>query len=138
MPNILTDNHPVKVKQNRTIGELHAQGLSLRDISSQVGIPHRTVLDRLNTSEECQNIIDQTRKEHALMLPKARTRHDTLLDSKDEKIALSAIDLTYKANRITQTHTGDQYFIQTNIGNDSMRAFMGIEQDAEFEDVIEV
>jgi len=93
---------------------MFAQGYSQQEIAKKVGLHQSTISRRLNSDEECQAIVEQTRKQNAQLLPRAFNKHSTLIDSENEKTAMSAIKLTYKTTGILPTRTGDQYFIQNN------------------------
>ena len=92
------------------MASLRAQGKTWRDIVAETGIPLRTVARRLQDSQ-AKEMLDQATRHHILTLPVALARHDELMASEDEGIALKAIESKYKIIGIAPTHT-QSVFIQ--------------------------
>lgn len=140
MPQIQTDKHPIKACQNVSIGELYAEGHSQLSIAKKLNLTKRIVEYRLSTSQEAQNIIEHIRIKQAQLLPTAHDKHEDLINDIDNRIALDAVKLTYQCTGIIGTHTRNQFNTQVNIGNDSIREFIGHgDQDQAYgDDVIDV
>lgn len=139
MPQIHTDQHPVKVKQNQTIGQLYAEGHSQRSIAKRLGIDHRTLHSRLHTSQVAQDIIEQIRIKQAQLLPEAYDKHEDLINDTDNRIALDAVKLTYQCTGIIGTRTSNVFNTQVNISQSARDFFADDDtQEAEYEDVIDV
>jgi len=102
------------VKRNLTIVELALAGQTVREIADQVGLTYPRISQILN-DKEYKDLLEQGHKRQILSLHHAIDKHDTLIDSEDEKVALGAVQLRYKTIGILPSHTQATYIQTLNI-----------------------
>ena len=98
---------------------LRAQGLTYREIATQTGLSPSTVGVRLR-DDDARDILEDATKHHIRSLPLAIARHQELIASDDETIALNATKLQYQITGIMPSHAQPVYIgklmiQQTNI-----------------------
>ena len=127
-----TGNSPINLipidKQIKHIVALRAQGKTYRDIQAEVGLSIATIHNRL-MDDQAKSILEQVTKYHVMTLPVAMARHEEIIASDDESIALRAVELKYKITGITPSHTQNVF-----IGNLMIQNNSGL-QDAAFRQV---
>ncbi len=87
---------------------LRAQGKTWREIQTATGLCQGTIANRLR-DDEAKAILEDATKHHIRSLPVALARHDELVASDDEAIALKAIESRYKITGILPAHTQSVY-----------------------------
>ena len=103
-----------KTRRNLEIVNLALQGKTLIEIGDHVNLSNQRVSQLLH-DKEYKALLEQGHKRQILSLHHAIDRHDTLIDSEDEKIALGAVQLRYKTIGILPSHTQTTYIQQLNI-----------------------
>ena len=92
-----------KAARNTSIAQQILSGISQKDVAKGYGIDQSQV-SRILKSDEAKALIDKAVQHNILQLPVALKRHDQLILSIDEAIALKAIDLRYKVMGISTPH----------------------------------
>ena len=127
-----TGNSPINLvsipDQIDHITSLRAQGKTYREIQSEIGLSHGTICNRLKDSR-AKEILEQVTRYHIVTLPVALSRHEEIIASEDESIALRAIEMKYRITGITPAHTQNVF-----IGNLMIQNNSGL-QDAAFRQV---
>lgn len=100
----------VRESRNVDIVERLLSGEDVRAIAASHGITDRQVY-RILKDDDYKAILEQGQREQVALLPKANKKVAALMDSQDEKIALSASQTVFKNVGITPAHT-QNVFIQ--------------------------
>jgi hypothetical protein len=106
----MSENEQIKLLTGYRI-----EGKTFREIKQLTGMSLGTITNKLK-DEDAKKIIQDSVKHHIEMLPLTLLRHDDLLLSDDETIALNAVKLSYQITGVMPTHASNQYLI--NIYND--------------------
>lgn len=111
-PNNQTLQAPVKLmplpEQVKHICALRAQGKTYREIQQETELSLATISSRLS-NEQAKEILEEATKHHIRSLPLALARHDEIIASDDEAIALKAIETRYKITGIVPSHAASVY-----------------------------
>ena len=97
--------------RNVDIVERLLSGEDVKAVAAAHGISDRQVY-RILKDDDYKAILEQGQREQVALLPKANRKVAELIDSKDDKIALSASQTVFKNVGITPAHT-QNVFIQT-------------------------
>lgn len=92
-----------KTARNTSIAQAVISGISQKDVAKGYGLDQSQV-SRILKTDEAKALIDEAVQHNILQLPVALERHDNLILSIDEAIALKAIDLRYKVMGISTPH----------------------------------
>jgi len=95
-------------EQVKHIASLRLQGLDYRTIAKQIGMSASTVCRKLK-DDDARDILEEATKYHIQTLPMALARHDELMQSDDETIALNATKLKYQITGIMPSHAQQVY-----------------------------
>lgn len=134
MPQKLTSKDPNKLHQTALMAEMVANGMTHKSVAAKTGVHQTTVTRRLKT-DVARQILDEAYDQQVQLLPKCSTRFVQILDSDDDKIALSAIQTVWKNTGITPTHTASQYI--TNIYQQHNTVSLSVDVLAALDQVME-
>jgi len=102
-------------EQIKLLIDYRIQGKTFREITKETGMSLGTISYKLD-NEQAKQAIQNAVEHHIQRLPIVQARHDDLLLSDDETIALNAIKLSYQITGVMPSHANNQYI--TNIYND--------------------
>ena len=112
-------------KQVKHIACLRAQGLTYREIQAKTGLCPATVGNRLK-DDEARAILNDATRYHITSLPVAIQRHDELVASDDEAIAMKAVESRYKVVGLLAAHAPNVYINKLLINQGTIAADPGI------------
>jgi len=92
--------------QKQQVVWLRCQGETQQKIANKLGYSYQAIHEMVNSDKEYlemeKSILDESRerviKRFSFLILKAMKRHQQLLNTKDDELALKAIDLIYKVN----------------------------------------